>query len=74
MFMKKVGRPPKSDKEKLIEELYEEEPMTQITARMPVSLHAKLKIYVANNRISIKEFLLQRIKEAIGNEEDGNKL
>ena len=65
----KIGRPSKPLSEKLTDELHDEDPMTQITTRLPVSLHSKLKIYAANKRTSIMDCVLKQIEKML-NEED----
>lgn len=70
----RVGKPSKSMEEKLEDYLKNEEPMTQLTTRLPVNLHAKLKIYAANKRMSIMKCVVQQIQKMVDEEEPVNKL
>ena len=66
----KVGRPSKSIKEKLIDNLYDEEPMSQISLRLSSKLHAKLKIYATNKGMSIKSLMTKTIEEMVNIKND----
>lgn len=64
----RVGKPSKSITEKLENYLKDEEPMSQISLRLSADLHSKLKIYTASKRISIKDALINKIKEMVSEE------
>jgi hypothetical protein len=59
----KVGRPSKSNKEKLIEFLKDDEEFKQVSLRLPIELHEKLKIYSAKTRKPIIGILIEQIEK-----------
>lgn len=64
----RAGKPTKSMEEKLEDYLKNEESMSQISLRLSSDLHSKLKIYAASKRISIKDALINKIKEMVAEE------
>lgn len=64
----KVGRPSKSNKEKLIDFLKNGEKFKQVSLRLPIELHEKLKIYSAKNRKPIIGILIEHIEKITADE------